>query len=67
MAYKCPVCNKVWPNTRELARHILGTGDKPHKDWIGSKGLSFADLLLMGSKGYQTLSELLEREAENVN
>lgn len=71
MPYRCPVCKKIWPSTMELARHMLGTGDKDHKDWINSKGLSFADLLMMqtmepGNKGYKTLAELLEKEAEKL-
>jgi len=71
VGYQCPVCRKVWPGTMELARHMLGTGDQPHKGWINSKGLSYADLLLMqttepGNKGYVTLAGLLEKEAERV-
>jgi len=55
----------------EVARHMLGTGDKAHKDWINSKGLSFADLLIMqttepGNKGYKTLAQLLEKEGLEV-
>ncbi len=70
--YKCPVCGKLWPNTMEVARHMLGTGDKEHRDWINSHGLKFSDLLLMeamepGNKGYKTLAELLEKEAEKVD
>jgi hypothetical protein len=55
----------------DLARHILGTGDRSHRDWIESKGLKYADLLLMqtmepGNKGYVTLSNLLEKEARKI-
>jgi hypothetical protein len=54
-----------------LARHTFGTGDKAHKDWVNSKGLNFVELLLLqtmepGNKGYKTLADLLEREAEQV-
>jgi len=56
----------------DLARHIFGTGDQPHKDWVKSKGLDFVELLLIqtmepGNKGYQTLADLLEKEAEQVD
>jgi len=56
----------------DLARHIFGTGDQPHKDWVKSKGLDFVELLLIqtmepGNKGYQTLADLLEKEAEKVD
>jgi hypothetical protein len=54
-----------------LARHVFGTGDQGHKDWVNSKGLNFIELLLIqtmepGNKGYKTLADLLEREAEQV-
>ena len=72
MGYQCPVCQKIWPKTMDLARHMLGTGDQPHKGWINSKGLSFSNLLLMqttepGNKGYAALAELLEKEAQKVD
>ena len=72
MGYKCPSCGKIWPDTMNLARHIFGTGDQVHKDWVNSKGLNFIELLLIqtmesGNKGYKTLAELLEREAEKVD
>lgn len=37
MNYKCPSCGKIWPNTMDLARHVFGTGDQAHKDWVNSK------------------------------
>jgi hypothetical protein len=72
VGYKCPSCGKIWPDTMNLARHIFGTGDQVHKDWVNSKGLNFIELLLIqtmesGNKGYKTLAELLEREAEKVD
>ena len=72
MGYQCPACQKIWPSTMELARHMLGTGDQPHKTWINGKGLSFSNLLLMqtmesGNKGYLTLANLLEKEAAKVD
>ena len=71
MSYECPVCQKIWKDTMDLARHILGTGDRNHRNWIESKGLKYADLLLMqtmepGNKGYVTLSNLLEKEARKI-
>jgi hypothetical protein len=50
---------------------MLGTGDKAHREWIDSKGLSFANLMLMqsaepGNRGYKTLSDLLEKEAPKI-
>lgn len=69
MNYHCPVCHKVSTSAKDLARHMMGTGNKEHRDWIESKGLSFSKLLTMqavsfGDKGYQALVELLEKEAE---
>lgn len=71
MAYKCPSCGKIWPDTINLARHIFGTGDKAHKSWVNSKELDFIELLLIqtmesGNKGYKILADLLEKEAEKV-
>jgi len=71
VAYKCPVCSKVWPDTLDMARHVFGIADQAHKNWVNSKGLNFIELLLIqtmepGNKGYKTLAELLEKEAEQV-
>jgi len=54
-----------------MARHVFGVGDQAHKDWVNSKGLNFVELLLIqtmepGNKGYKTLAELLEKEAEKM-
>jgi uncharacterized C2H2 Zn-finger protein len=57
VSYLCPVCEKIWPDTMELARHVFGVGDQAHKDWVNSKGVN---------KGYKTLAELLKREAKKV-
>ncbi len=72
MGYRCPACKKIWPTTMDLARHMLGTGDKAHRDWISSQGYSYIELLLKqtmepGNKGYKILSELLEKKAEKVD
>jgi len=69
VGYICPVCGKIWPDTMDLARHVFGVGNQAHKEWVNSKGLNFIELLLIqtmepGNKGYRTLAELLEKEAE---
>ncbi len=71
MGYKCPVCEKLRADTMDLARHVFGTSDQAHKDWVDSKGLNFIELLLIqtmepGNKGYKTLANLLKKEAEKV-
>jgi len=67
--YKCPVCIKVSNTSLDLARHMMGRGDKPHRDWINKQGLSYAELLGMqmrsfGGEGYHKLSELLEKTSK---
>ncbi len=69
MSYKCPACNKISTTAIDLARHIIGRGDKPHRDWLSSKGFKFSELLTMqfksfGSEGYKALAGVLEKEAK---
>ena len=69
MSYHCLVCNKVSGTALDLARHMIGRGDKMHRDWINSKGFKFSELLAMqfrsfGGEGYKTLAEVLERETK---
>jgi len=69
MSYKCPVCIKVSSSSMDLARHIIGRGDKEHRDWINSKGFKYSELLTMqfrsfGLEGYKPIAELLEKEAK---
>ena len=69
MSYHCPVCNKVSSSAMDLARHMIGRGDKVHRDWIQEKGFKFSELLTMqfksfGNEGYVTLAEVLERETK---
>ena len=71
MSYQCPVCEKIWPDTMEMARHVFGVGDQAHKDWVNAQGVNFIELLLIqtmepGNKGYKTLAEILERKAKKV-
>jgi hypothetical protein len=69
MSYHCPVCNKVSFSAMDLARHMIGRGDKVHRDWIQEKGFKFSELLAMqfksfGNEGYITLAEVLEKETK---
>jgi hypothetical protein len=69
MAYKCPVCIKVSGTALDLSRHMIGRGDKEHRDWLASKGFKYSELLRMqlsafGGEGYRTISEVIERECK---
>ncbi len=69
MSYHCPVCNKVSSSAMDLARHMIGRGDKVHRDWIDSKGLKYSELLILqiksfGGEGYKALAEMLEKETK---
>ena len=69
--YRCPVCRKICPDPMDLSRHFLGQTDSIHKDWLKTKGLPYAQLITwqvteFGNKGYDTLSQLLEKEAPKV-
>jgi hypothetical protein len=53
----------------DLARHMMGRGDKVHRDWIVSKGFKYSELLTLqiksfGGEGYKALSEVLEKETK---
>jgi hypothetical protein len=55
----------------KIARHIFGTGDKSHKVWVNSQGVSFTDLLIQqatedGNRGFATLAQLVERAQETA-
>jgi len=67
MSYHCPVCNKVSSSTLDLARHMIGRGDKVHRDWISSKGFKYSELLSLqiqsfGGEGFKALADVLEEE-----
>jgi hypothetical protein len=69
--FKCPACKKEWPNSKQVARHMFGTGDKSHKAWIESQGYSYIDLLLSqisepGNKSYEILSDLIEKAQDKL-
>ena len=69
MSYHCPVCNKVSPKALDLARHMFGRGDKVHRDWMKSKGMSYPELLTkqlqsFGGEGFKSLEEVLEKETK---
>lgn len=66
MRFICPVCKKEYDISLEAARHVMGTGDKPHRVWIESMGESYADLLVEqattpGNASYQTIARLIEK------
>jgi hypothetical protein len=53
----------------DLARHMIGRGDKEHRDWISAKGFKFSELLALqfksfGGEGYRTLAAVLEEETK---
>jgi len=69
VSYHCPVCNKVSSTAMDLARHMIGRGDKVHRDWISAKGFQFSELLTIqfrsfGNEGYEALAEVLEKETK---
>jgi len=69
--YKCPACKKEWPTSKQVARHIFGTGDKAHRAWVESQGYSYIDLLLEqvsepGNKSYEILSDLVEKAQDKL-
>jgi hypothetical protein len=69
--FKCPACKKEWPNSKQVARHMFGTGDKSHKAWVESQGYSYIDLLLSqisepGNKSYEILSDLIEKAQDKL-
>jgi hypothetical protein len=66
MAMRCPVCNKQYETSLKTARHIFGTGDKVHKKWVNSQGVSFTDLLIRqatasGNQSFLILADIIEK------
>jgi xanthine dehydrogenase accessory factor len=71
MDVKCPVCRKQRNTSMKVARHIFGTGDKPHRGWVNSQGVSFTDLLIQqatesGNHGFNTLAKIVEQAQETA-
>lgn len=67
----CPVCGKKAKtgSAIDCARHMFGTGDKPHRQWVDAQGLSFIDLLIEqattpGNKSYELLADIILKDAE---
>jgi len=53
----------------ELARHIIGQGDKVNRDGIDARGFKFSELLTMqfrsfGGEGHRALAEVLEKHTK---
>ena len=72
-SYKCPVCGKMAKtgSAIDCARHMFGTGDKPHRAWFEAQGLSFIDMLLdqatqPGNKSYEQVGELVEKAQKDL-
>jgi hypothetical protein len=70
---KCPVCGKEAKtgSAIDCARHMFGTGDKPHRAWFEAQGLSYIDLLLQqatepGNKAYVAVAELIEKAQKDA-
>jgi xanthine dehydrogenase accessory factor len=71
MEVKCPVCKKQRNSSMKVARHIFGTGDKSHRGWVNSQGVSFTNLLIQqametGNRGFTALAEIVERAQETA-
>ena len=69
----CPVCGKKAKtgSAIDCARHMFGTGDKPHRQWVEAQGLSFIDLLIEqattpGNRSYVLLAEIIQKDAEKT-
>ena len=67
----CPVCGRKAKtgSAIDCARHMFGTGDKPHRQWVDAQGLSFIDLMIEqattpGNRSYQLLADIIEKDAE---
>jgi hypothetical protein len=75
MAFVCPVCKKQWNESLQVARHMFGTGDKPHKAWVDEqgkdKGFTFIDLMIEqatkpGNESYRTLADVIEKAQSSL-
>ena len=71
MDFKCPVCKKQWSASLKVARHIFGTGDKAHKAWVNSQGVSFMHLLIRqatdsGNESFMILAKIIESAQDTI-
>jgi hypothetical protein len=70
--FKCPVCKKEWAMSLQVARHIFGTGDKAHRNWVNAQeGLSYADLLVQqatspGNASYEAVAKAVEKAQDSL-
>jgi hypothetical protein len=69
MDISCPVCQKQRNSSMKIARHIFGTGDKKHRGWVNSQGVSYTDLLIQqatedGNRGFTALAQIVERSQQ---
>jgi hypothetical protein len=69
MSYKCPVCQKISSSPLDLVRHMMGRGDKAHRDWISSRGFDYAKMLTeqaqsFGGTEYKRFAEVLGKETK---
>ena len=73
----CPVCGKKAKtgSAIDCARHMFGTGDKPHKAWVDeqgkTRGFTFIDLMIEqattpGNKSYVILAEVIEKAQDKL-
>jgi hypothetical protein len=65
------VCKKQWNSSLKVARHIFGTGDKPHRAWVNNQGVSFTGLLILqamesGNRGFMILAEIIENAQDGI-
>jgi hypothetical protein len=50
---------------------VFGTGDKAHKAWVNSQGVSFTDLLIRqatasGNQSFLILAEIIEKARDQL-
>jgi hypothetical protein len=73
----CPVCGKKAKtgSAIDCARHMFGTGDKPHRQWVDAnvkdQGESFIDLMIEqattpGNRSYVLLAECIEKAVKEA-
>jgi Cu/Zn superoxide dismutase len=67
----CPVCKKEYAVSLEAARHVMGTGDKKHRDWLASEGENYGDLLVLqatnpGNASYMVVANLIEKAQDKL-